>query len=154
MRFVNPEPVVTTNKDETLVMESILLEMLSAEEAESICEDRRFVSDLIKDEILTERSIVKLDKKAKLNRATMTSVYTIARKHKDPDFKKLVTLWRMEAKLEKKLKQKYGNEAIRVAKQSLRNRTTGNLPSVSKMGANSKAVKTAIVKAKNQLQTR
>ena len=47
------------------------------------------------DEVM-ERTIVKLDKRAKKNQLYKTALYTVARNENDPDYKKLVTLWQME----------------------------------------------------------
>lgn len=150
--FGGGEPIIS-NADSTLITEAVLLEGLSAEECASICEDTRFTDELIKSEIVTEKTIIKLDKKAKLKGATRTAVYTIARQRKDPKFKKLLTLWRMEAQIEKELYKKYHNEALLKAKKSLSSKPTSSLPSVSNQGKNTAAVKNAISKAKAQLKT-
>jgi len=147
------EPIIN-NSDSKLIIGATLLEGLSAEEAESVVEDAKFTNELIKGDIVTEKTIVRLDKKAKLKGATKTAVYTIARRRKDPKFKKLLTLWRMEAQIEKELYKKYHNEALMTAKKSLANKaSSSSLPSVSKQGSNTKAVKNAIAKAKSQLKT-
>lgn len=62
------------------------------------------------DEVM-ERTIVKLDKKAKKNQAYKTAIYTVARNENDPDYKKLVTLWQMEKYLTRKLEKKYATKA-------------------------------------------
>lgn len=150
--FGGGEPIISKS-DSTLITEAVLLEGLSSEEAASICEDTRFTDELIRSDIVTEKTIIKLDKKAKLKGATRTAVYTIARQRKDPKFKKLLTLWRMESQIEKELYKKYHNEALLKAKKSLSSKSTSSLPSVSNHGKNSAAVKNAISKAKAQLKT-
>lgn len=144
---------IASIEESTLITGAVLLECLTPEEAEGVCADRRLVKDLIDNQIVTEKTIIRLDKKARLKGATHTAIYSIARKHKDPDFKKLLTLWRMEAQLEKKLEKKYGNQAARLARDSIRNSSTKSLPSVSNQGKNTAAVRNAIAKAKSQLKT-
>ena len=144
---------VATVEESTLITSAILLESLTPEEAGDICADRGLVKSLLENQIVTEKTIVRLDKKARLKGATHTAIYSIARKRKDPDFKKLLTLWRLESKLEHKLEKKYGNEAMRLAKETIRNQSTNKLPSVSNQGKNTAAVKNAIAKAKSQLKT-
>ena len=133
----------------TLVSEAVLLEALSPEEMEAIAEDSGFARELIADEIVTERTIVKFDKYAKLSRAKHAAIFALARKHKDVKFKKLLTIWRIERQLEKYLMKKYGMQAERIAKQSLRNK---KLPEGK--GAHKDAVRKAITKAKGQLNTK
>jgi len=142
----SPSPIVSPS-DAMLITGAALLEGLSAEEAGLVVEDAKFTDQLVKDEIVTERTIIKLDKKARLKGATRTAVYTIARQRKDPKFKKLLTLWRMEAQLDKELFKKYYNEALRKAKDSMRRK---ELPSGN--GKHKEAVRGAIAKAKAQLK--
>ena len=134
---------ILSAEDESLIMEAALLEGLSCEELEAFLENSSDVNDAIRMDIVQERSIVRLDKKAKISRAWMTSVFAIARKKKDKKFKKLQTLWKMEAAIEKYLIKRYGNEAMRVAKKSVQNGTK----------ANSKLVKKAVNTVKGQLNT-
>lgn len=150
--FGGAEPIVSA-ADSTLITGAVLLEGLSASELAAICEDSKFTDELIRSEIVTEKTIIRLDKKAKLKGATKTAVYTIARQRKDPKFKKLLTLWRMEAQIEKELYKKYHNEAMLKAKKSLSASSSKSLPSVSNQGKNTAAVKNAIAKAKSQLKT-
>ena len=78
--------------DARVITEAAILEGLSAEEAGAVSEDAQLCQDLIKQDIVTERTIVRMDKKAKLSRAFRTSVFTIARRKKDVKFKKLLTI--------------------------------------------------------------
>lgn len=132
--------------DARIITESILIDSLSSDEAEALCEDAKYCQDLIRDEIVTERTIVKMDKKAKLSRALKSAVFAIARRKKDTKFKKLLTIWRIERQLEAYLLKKYHNEALRMAKISVNRK-----PMPSGAGAHSGAVKKAIVQAKSQL---
>lgn len=55
----------------------------------------------------TERTIVRLDKGSRRKQLMKVSVLTIARQKKDPLYKKLATVWKMERQLEAKLYKKY-----------------------------------------------
>lgn len=132
--------------DARVITEAAILEGLSAEEAGAVSEDAQLCQDLIKQDIVTERTIVRMDKKAKLSRAFRTAVFTIARRKKDVKFKKLLTIWRMERNLEAYLIKKYRSEALRMAKESLKRK-----PLPSGNGANSGTVRKAINTAKGQL---
>lgn len=103
----------------SLILESILLEQLSSEELDTFIGDHNEVNAAYQDEVLLERSIVRLDKHAKLSLAQKTATFTIAREKGDPMFKKLLTVWRMERYLELLLFKKYGNQAMRRARESM-----------------------------------
>lgn len=142
------EPIVE-NSDSKLIVGQALIESLGAEDCDALCSEASYCKELVNTDVVTERVIVKLDKKAKLKGAQRTAVYTIARRRKDPKFKKLLTLWRLEAKIDKELWKKYKNEALKVAKQSMRNK-----PLPQAQAKHSPAVKNAIAKAKKQLNAR
>lgn len=69
--------------------------------------------------LLTERTIVKFDKKARYAQLHKVAVLTIAKEKKDPMYKKLVTVWRIEKTLENRLTVKYGAQANARARQLL-----------------------------------
>ena len=103
------------------ITEAILAEQLSRAELDELCESADVCNDLVEQGIVTERTIVRLDKHAKLNRAFMKAVFDIAREKDDPKFKKLVTIWRTERSLEKYLVNKYQSQAMKRAKASVAN---------------------------------
>ena len=113
-------------EDEVALMEAVLMDGLSSEELEAFLESADEVNDAIEGEVLLERSIVKLDKFAKLSRAKRIAIYNIARRKKDPKMKKLVTLWKMEARIQKYLIKKYGNEAGKEAKHMVNKKSITN----------------------------
>lgn len=133
-------PEEMSAEDSSLIVEAAICENLSKEELESFLENAEAVTESVNSEILLERSIVKLDKKAKLSQAQKVAIFTVAREKKDPKFKKLLTLWKIEKKLENYLEKKYAAEGLRRAKKAL---------SVKK--SKSKALSKAIDKAKEQL---
>ncbi|MCM1218681.1 MAG: hypothetical protein NC548_29690 [Lachnospiraceae bacterium] len=71
------------------------------------------------DEVM-ERTIVKLDKRAKKNQAYKTAIYIVARNENDAEYKRLVTLWQMEKYLTRKLEKKYGTKAKAYMKEMKR----------------------------------
>lgn len=127
-------------EDEVALMEAVLMDGLSSEELEAFLESADEVNDAIEGEVLLERSIVKLDKFAKLSRAKRIAIFNIARRKKDPKMKKLVTLWKMESRIQKYLIKKYGNEAGREAKQMVNKKATSNSRSVKKAAEKAKAM--------------
>ena len=127
-------------EDEVALMEAVLMDGLSSEELEAFLESADEVNDAIEGEVLLERSIVKLDKFAKLSRAKRIAIYNIARRKKDPKMKKLVTLWKMEARIQKYLIKKYGNEAGKEAKHMVNKKSISNSKSVKKAAEKAKAM--------------
>ena len=126
-------------EDEVALMEAVLMDGLSGEELEAFLESADEVNDAVEGEVLLERSIVKLDKFAKLSRAKRVAIFNIARRKKDPKMKKLTTLWKMEARIQKYLIKKYGNEATKEAKKMV-NKKAVNGKSVKKAAARAKAM--------------
>ncbi len=108
-----------SEEDEKLITEAVLVDNLSNEEITELTESSAVCGDLTSLGIVTEKTIVRLDKKAKISRAYKTAVFTIAREKKDRDFKRLVTVWRMERALEAKLMKKYHAAAMKRAKASV-----------------------------------
>lgn len=135
---VNPENM--TADSEALILEAALLD-LGVETLETLLEDTQDVNLAIEDNIALERTIVKLDKAAKLSRAQKMAIFTIAKEHNDPKFKKLQTIWKWERYLENFLLKKYGNEGMRRAKVMVKNQSQPK----------SNLVKKAVAGAKKQL---
>lgn len=134
-----------------IIAEHVLTDILSNEEVLEMCssaEDRRFLVD--ETEICTEKTIVRLDKKAKISRAFKAAVFTVAREKKDPKFKKLLTIWRIERTLEAYLTKKYHNEAMKRARMTVSKMAQSGNGSVKK----TKVVAKAVEKAKKQMNAR
>jgi hypothetical protein len=110
-----------TVEDRSLIMEAALLEAAAPEELQAFLENHNEVNAAIRDEVLLEKTIVRLDKKARLTRAEKVAVFAIAKQKNDIDFKKLMTVWRMERYLEGRLMKKYGAQGMRVARQTMQN---------------------------------
>ncbi len=103
----------------SMIVEAAMLDTLTDEEITTFCESHIETNQALDEEIVTEKTIVRLDKKAKLSQAQKMSVFTIAKEKNDPKFKKLVTVWRMERVLEDELFKRYGNEGLRRAKKAM-----------------------------------
>lgn len=127
-----------------LVSEAALADTLTNEELEELTESAEVCKDMVDNGIVMERSIVRLDKKAKISRAYKTAVFTIAREKKDPKFKKLLTVWKMERTLEAYLMKKYHAEAMKRAKLAVAKLGSGNKDTKNKV------VGKAVAKAKAQ----
>lgn len=69
---------------------------------------------------LTEKTIVKFDKNAKKAQLFEVAVAACAREHKDPLYKKLETVYKMERVIKAKLRKKYYSEAQRKVKEYLK----------------------------------
>lgn len=74
----------------------------------------RFVAEMaVADNVnyVEERTIVKLDRKAKKHRNYKVAILQCAKDGNDPNYKKLCTLWKMERFLMRKLEKKWGTKA-------------------------------------------
>lgn len=140
-----------TLEETRLILELVLLDNLSADDCDMISESTDFISELKGQEYVSERTIVKMDKKARLQRAIKAAVFTIARRKKDVKFKKLLTVWRMERTLEAYLFKKYYSQALPLAKASLNRRPLASKPSNANKAA---AVNKAVEKAKSQFNNK
>lgn len=114
----NSEEVLSTEAT-NYIMEAFIKDEFTEDEMSMFLENQTEVDDAVANNILMEKTIVRLDKKAKLSKATKMAVFTIAKEKNDPKFKKLLTVWKMERYLEAYLTKKYGNEAARRAKKAV-----------------------------------
>lgn len=116
--LIDEEPM--SKEDSALILEAVILDTLSSEEIVYTLEN--FMPDLNKavdEELVQERSIVRLDKAAKISKATRTAEYNMAKKRNDPIFKSLLTIWKAERYLTDKLHQRYGMKAKIEAKKAV-----------------------------------
>lgn len=126
---------------EALVMESAMLDCYSSDELETILENSYDITRAVNEELLLERSIVRLDKAAKKKKAEKMAVFQVAKQKGDRDFKKLMTLWKLERFIEAKLAKRYGAQAKTLAKETLKKASR----------TKSKSLGGAVTKAKNLL---
>ena len=103
-----------------LLVECAILDTFSNEEIEALTENTYDLGKAINEDILVERSIVRLDKEAKKNKAYKMAIFQIAKEKGDRDFKKLLTLWKLERFIEAKLEKRYAAQAKQLAKQAMK----------------------------------
>ena len=97
--------------------EAVFMNTLTPEELSELSENSAEMSRLVDEGLLSEKTIVKFDKKAKTERATQQAVLQIAREKKDRDFNKLIRVWKMRRALIEKLNKKYWSQAKARAKK-------------------------------------
>lgn len=142
---LNQEEEVLSTEAVNYIMEAFVKEEFTPDEMSMFLENQTEIDDAISNNILMEKTIVRLDKKAKLSKARKMAVFTIAKEKNDPKFKKLLTVWKMERFLEDYLDKKYGNEASRRAKKAVSN---------SAKSSNGTMIKRAAERAKNTFETK
>jgi hypothetical protein len=113
----NTEEEVLSTEATNYIMEAFVKDEFTTDELSMFLENQTEVDDAVSNNILMEKTIVRLDKTAKLSKAKKMAIFTIAKEKNDPKFKKLLTVWKMERYLEAELEKKYGNEAGRRAKK-------------------------------------
>ena len=134
-KHVNLEDEMTL-ESLALITEASILENTSEEELEQFLSSSLETEVAVQEGVLMEKSIVRLDKNARINHAQKIAVFTIAKEKNDPKFKKLVTVWRMERALEAELFRKYGNEGLRRAKKAVSKQRQSKSKLVSKVASN------------------
>jgi len=123
---------------ETLEGDQLIMEAILDEAGVAISEEEAY--ELISEQILSERSIVRLDKYAKRSLAEKKAVIIIARENNDPLYKKLVTVYKMKKKLISKLVQKYGTRAKSRVRKNASNKKITALVKNAAAGAKSKSL--------------
>ena len=109
----NLEVRQTVEGDEILMSEAVALGFTQGDE-----------------ELLQERSIVKLDKKAKLSQLISRSTTMSAKEANDPLYKKLEKVNKERMKLKKQIEKKYASKGKQRAKQVLKGmgKTKSDMP--------------------------
>lgn len=130
------------NEASSMVIECALMDTFSNEEINDLLENNMYDLDKACNEgVLCERTIVRLDKRAKKTKAEKMAEFQIAKEKNDRDFKKLLTIWKLERFLEEKIHKRYGAQAKTLAKKKLK----------EAKNTKSKAVKKASEKVHNLL---
>lgn len=92
-------------------------------------------------EAAPRKTIWKMSKQDKMNQLEKVAILQCAAEDKAQEYKKLRTLWKLEAKLFKKLEKKYGNKAKARAREAYKNQQRKAIKSpvtnkaVSRVGA-------------------
>lgn len=121
-----------SNEASAMIIEAAMLDAYSTEELNNLVEN--YVNDLdkaVNEDILMEKSIIRLDKAAKKSKAEKMATFQIAKEKKDRDFKKLLTVWKLERFLENKLTKRYGAQAKTLAKKKMKDSSKSKSKSVS-----------------------
>lgn len=98
----------------------------------------------VEDLAILETSIVKLDKKAKKQRAYKLSILQCAKEDNNKDYAKLETLWKMEKFLFRKLEKRYASKA-----RTRMNQTAKKTPAKSNI---LKKVKATLTRSQKETQ--
>lgn len=115
----NDEFEVVSEADLADIVAVAIMESCSPEQISALLESPELSSD-IKAGIVTERTIVKLDKQAKKNKYKALAIFQVAKEKGDKDYKKLVKLWKLENILEKKLIKKYTSQGEKRAREAMK----------------------------------
>lgn len=138
MLFDNESGAMTTDTEmsteaRSCIVGAAMYESLATDEINDFVSDPSATTTAVTEGVLMERTIVKLDKQARLQSYYKAAIFTIAKEKNDRDFKKLLTIWKTERALEAKLEKKYKNEAMKRAKQAMRDAKKSRVPIVSKV---------------------
>lgn len=103
-----------TESDQSALLYIAMLEAAEEEvEDETVSTESATIMEGVmpEDHAVVEASIVRLDKKAKRQRAYKLAILQCAKEDDNKDYKKLETLWRMEKFLFRKLEKRYAARA-------------------------------------------
>ena len=70
--------------------------------------------------VAMEKTITRLDRKARFRHLSKQGELNIARKMNDPNYKKLMKIWAMERELEKRIHQRWGSKGEKIARTKIR----------------------------------
>ena len=109
------EPEFVSESDMATLLAFALEEVCNEEEIEELKESAD--SGAVMFTPVEERTIVKLDKKAKKQQTYKVALYQVAKENNDPNYDKLVTLWKAERELELRLEKRWHSKATSRMKQ-------------------------------------
>ena len=119
---------------ETLEGDQLIVEAVLEDVGGNILDEDAQV--LVSEALLSERSIVRLDKFAKRSQAEDKAVIVLAKENKDPLYKKLVLNYKQRRDIKSKLRTKYGARAKSRVQKNISNSRVSNI--VAKTAANVK----------------
>lgn len=140
------EPVVVSESDMAALLTAALEDACSDEELEELSESVNTGGVTLTP--VEERSIVKLDKKAKKQKLYRLALYQVAKDANDPFYEKLVTCWEAERMLEDRIEKKYHVKAVARMKEMIKASKDSKHPKIKK--AHDKADK--LTKSQKQTQ--
>lgn len=127
------EADIVTESDMAALLTVALEDTCTDEELDELTEAA--TTGTIKFTPVEERTIVKLDKKAKKERAYRLALYQVAKEANNPDYNRLVSLWKAEKILIGKIEKKYRAKAISRMKQMASTAKKSSSDKVKKAGA-------------------
>lgn len=125
-------PEFVSEQDMSNLMAVVLEETCTDDELEELKE--AFTNGTIQFTPVEERSIVRLDKKAKKEKAYRLALYQVAKENGDKNYEKLVTLWKAEKILEQKIERRWHTKAQARMKEMLKQSSQSKSPTVKKSG--------------------
>lgn len=132
------EPEIVSESDMACLITAALEDTCTDEELDELVESVKAGTLVLTP--VEERSIVKLDKKAKKEQAYRVALYQVAREHDDANYKQLVTLWKAEKVLTAKIEKKYHSKAVSRMKQSAKEAKNSKSDKVKKAGQRTDAL--------------
>ena len=128
----NDEEILEESVEGNILINEAILEESNIELSEEE------INMLIESEMLSERSIVRLDKVAKRSLAEKKALIVIAKEKNDPLYRELVKIYKRKRKIIDKIDKKYGSQAIQRVRQNRKNMNNGLSGFISKARGESK----------------
>jgi hypothetical protein len=116
-----------------IIAEGIIMDAM--QEAGVTALDEDVMLDLLQENLLSERNIIKFDKKTKRKHNANRAVIVIAKEKNDRDYKKLVKVYKMRKVLLARLQAKYGTKAKVRARQMEKSGSLSNAIAKIKKGS-------------------
>ena len=113
---------ILSQAEESFVAACALADLTTVDERADLVtslEDMQAMGEMMG--IAMERTIVRLDKKARFNHLIKANNLNLARKDNHPKYRKLLTLWKMERAIEGDLDRIYRTKSTAMAKQQIKN---------------------------------
>lgn len=126
------EPEFVSESDIATLLAFALEETCSDEEIEELKESANYGNLTA----VEERTIVKLDKKAKKQKTYKAALYQVAKENNDPNYERLVTLWKSERILELRLEKKWHAKAVTRMKEMMKASSSSKNDTIKKVSNN------------------
>lgn len=126
-----------TKADEAAMAECALMDFATPDEIAELAEsygEMEDVSEIFG--VAMEKTIVKMSRQDRLKHLTKQAIFTEARRAKDPRFKKLMSLWKMERAIEADLTRIYKSRAQKRAMQQIKNYGSNGIKKVQRSPIN------------------
>lgn len=124
----NFEPVSESTM--SAVLAAALEESCNEEELDELAEQAN--NNLVTLSPVEERSIVKLDKKAKKQHAYRVALYKAAAEMNIKEFKQLKTLWQAEKELDRRIERRCHQRALQIMRETARQHKDSPTPKIKR----------------------